>query len=247
MGKRLIITGADFSENSLDRIISMNNLQAQDFDIGKLVDKTTGLLIDNIAYAVSPIIEFPQDYAVFSATQIYRSHVFVYKNDKVTPADGQTTESFASVYPSANDKENWYCRILLTKDNVTAMTEAMVSAALNDIRIIKDVEVTSDLSKLPVLNGIASGTSGSWVMNENRIAVGPFKYKGTISINGGFFIKNVYSYPYAVGISNCIQIGTYTNSITSDGTEWIVISCKKTNDTLPFSSIAELTSMLTFQ
>ena len=156
-------------------------------------------------------------------------------------------ESFSSVYPSSNDKENWYCRILLTKDNITAMTRAMVSEALDDIRIIKDVEVTSDLSKLPVINGIASGTSGSWVTNENRIAVGPFKYNGTISINGGLFIKNVFNYPYALGATNCKQIGTYTNSVISDGTEWIVISCKKTNDTLPFLSIAELASMLTFK
>jgi len=223
MGTRIVFKGSDFSVNAIEGIVTLANLSASDFEIGKLVSKADGTIIDSPKFAVSPMIDMPKGCAVYlNDISTYNIRVSIYDGNGVYLSDQNTSlnnEQFRS--PTSNERL-CKCRITLGTYGDIQMTEELLKAAIQRLVYIREISIAE--KTIPVVLGIIPNTSdGVFSANNARATIGPIKYKGTVRALTGNINYVSYKHPYAATPENKIASASMAENLTSDGNSWLYI------------------------
>lgn len=180
MGVRIIFKGADFSANAIEGIVTLANLSAIDFEIGKLVSKADGTIIDNSKFAVSPMIDMPKGCAIYlTDISTYNIRVSIYDENGMYLSDQNTSLTNEQFRCPTSNEGMCRCRITLGTYGDVVMTNTLLEEAIQRLVYIREISITE--KTIPVVLGIIPNTSdGMFSSNSTRATIGPIKYKGTV-------------------------------------------------------------------
>ncbi len=243
MGLKIILEGADYSQNALPREKGFDNLTASDFEIGKNIDGQGGIATSGRS-AISPLLSLPKGAAVyFDVYDTFDAKVNVYQNGELLDVLKDTVTE-GGHHAIVADADNLTARIAVRLVNEGSMSQSGLVTIMSHYKYIEE---TSDADFPVVLgNGVSSSGLGR---NSARASIGPIQVQSTETvgvINGMINIIECVT-PYSTRKTADYVSGSYSGFAKSQTLlpgHWYLLSYKNASETAP--TISEVLADVSF-